>query len=175
MFPKPKSTKQQKREHKKRKLDPSTFKKDVDIVMEDKHPEPKPMKKSDTSQPTDISELRARLHAKIEQLRQNRQNSSKPQSRTDLLDSRNKRKEEKDKRKKQIAVQQDSISKKRNAECLNDETPTAVNSDNEPNVVKENISFGNIQFGVEENAKKKGPMDTLGKLKKVTLVPCFHF
>ena len=169
VFPKPKATKEQKRQHKKRKMDPSAVKKADDIEMEEVAArltmEPPKLVES---KPNEISDLKARLHAKIEQLRQRRMNSSNPKSKTELIDSRLKRNEEKQKRKKEVKVQQDSISKKRSAEHLDDEASTAVNSDIDAGKgVKEDISFGNISFGKEEEKKKKGPTDTLGKLKKV--------
>ncbi len=121
---------------------------------------------------SEISDLKARLQAKIAQLRQKRTSASQPKSRADLIDSRLKRQDEKQKRKKEAKAQQDSISRKRSAEHLDEEASTAVNSDIDAGDkgVKEDISFGNINFGLqEEEKKKKGPIDTLGQLKKARI------
>lgn len=105
------------------------------------------------------SDLRAKLHAKIELLRKSRgADNATPKNKRDLLQKR---------------LEKKNVPKKRRRV---DEDTTAVNTDIEEHVVEkkqktivEDVSFGIMNFGDE---KKKAGIDTMSKLKKVSLRRC---
>ncbi|KAG1148052.1 hypothetical protein G6F37_000750 [Rhizopus arrhizus] len=126
----------------------------------------KPMEKSD------ITQLRNRLHERINQLRQKRNapgaNTANPRSRDDILAARNKKKED---RKKAIKAQKEKggkapteeliqLDKKTNNTPTHQRTADSIKMDGD-------VFFGKLSVGKEQQKKKKGPTDAKTQLKLV--------
>ncbi|KAI7905439.1 surfeit locus protein 6-domain-containing protein [Cokeromyces recurvatus] len=122
-----------------------------------------PMEKSD------ITQLRNRLHERINELRKKRNapgsNTAKPRSREDILAARNKKKED---RKKAIKAQKEKGGKSTSEELvkLDVKKPTSDKLRPSADSIKMDgdVYFGKLAIGNEQK-KKKGPSDAKTQLK----------
>ncbi|ORX84162.1 SURF6-domain-containing protein [Anaeromyces robustus] len=167
------------RKAKKAKFDPNNVKSVQDIQEERKIKEEeenedvemqpevdikdlKPMTKVSS-----ITELQERLKKSIDDLRAKRkaQNNSSIHSRDELLKKRLKRKHD---RKEQIQKKKEKRRKTNDMVGMDLPDSQAVEAkESKTKEVEENVSFGKIVFNEETvQKKKKGPTDTLGKLKQ---------
>ncbi|KAI9278104.1 surfeit locus protein 6-domain-containing protein [Sporodiniella umbellata] len=122
-----------------------------------------PMEKSD------ISQLRNRLHERINQLRQKRNapgaSTANPRSRDDILTARNKKKED---RKKAIKAQKEKGSKPATEELVHVEKKTNTNNNQrsaDSIKMDGDVFFGKLNVGKDQH-KKKGPTDAKTQLKQ---------
>ncbi|CAO3665863.1 unnamed protein product [Rhizopus stolonifer] len=122
----------------------------------------KPMEKSN------ITQLRNRLHERINQLRQKRNapgaNTANPRSRDDILVARNKKKED---RKKAIKAQKEKGNKPVTEELVQvDKKITQNHNQRSADSIKMDgdVYFGKLNMGKEQQ-KKKGPTDAKTQLK----------
>lgn len=117
-------------------------------------------------QAVSITDLRIKLQAKIASLRKGR-GADNPKNKHDLLEKRLGKKK---------PVPKSSNSNKRKVDEMDvDDSITAVNSDvddknKKVKTVVDDVSFGILNFGDE---KKKTGLDTMSKLKKVSILFLF--
>ncbi|ORX58493.1 SURF6-domain-containing protein [Piromyces finnis] len=173
------------RKNKKAKFDPNNVKSVQTLQEEKKMKEEEEAEEEDTSmnmvqevdikdlkpmsKTSSITELQERLKKSIDDLRAKRkaQNNNSIHSRDELLKKRLKRKHD---RKEQIQKKKEK-RRKTNDMVGMDLPETQASKDNKSagaKEVEENVSFGKIVFNEElVQKKKKGPTDTLGRLKQV--------